>query len=323
MAHDAHGPVPGQLPIAETARITRVTAMLSVSVATVLIAIKLWAWLASGSVAMLSSLADSGLDAAASLFTLAAVIYAARPADDEHRFGHGKAEGFAAMVQALLVGVSATLVGIEAVKRFMNPEPIEASGLALAVMGISVALTLALVWAQTRAVRRTGSVATAGDRAHYMADLAANAVVIVGLVGAGLFGVTWLDPVVGLLVAAWLVWSALEVARGGIDQLLDRELDDALRDRISALAVDGCTILDIHQLRTRASGPYVHIQFHADLPAHLSLVAAHEAMVGAERRIRQEFPSADILIHPDPRGAAEPHGAEGFRIDEPEPAESS
>ena len=323
MAHDAHGPIPGQLPIDETARITRVTAILSVSVASVLIAIKLWAWLASGSVAMLSSLADSGLDAAASLFTLAAVIYAAKPADNEHRYGHGKAEGFAAMVQAGLVGVSATLVGIEAVKRFINPAEIQASGLALAVMGVSIALTLVLVWAQTRAVRRTGSVATAGDRAHYIADLASNVVVVAGIAGAGLLGVTWLDPVVGLMVAAWLVWSAFEVARGGIDQLLDRELDDDLRAQIRDLAMDGRTILDIHQLRTRASGPYVHIQFHADLPAHLTLVAAHEAMVGAERRIREVFPSADILIHPDPRGAAEPHGAESFRIDEPEAAESS
>lgn len=322
MPHDA-GVVPGRLPIEETARITRITAMLSVSVATALIAIKLWAWLASGSVAMLSSLADSGLDGAASLFTLMAVVYAARPADAEHRFGHGKAEGFAAIFQALLVGISATLVAVEAVKRIMSPQPIEASMLALSVMGVSILLTVALVTAQSRAVARTGSVATAGDRAHYVADLAANAVVIVGIAGSSFLGVFWLDPVVGLALAAWLIWSALGVARGGVDQLLDRELSDEARARISELATDGETILDVHQLRTRASGPYVHIQFHADLPAHLSLIDAHDAMVQAETRIRSEFPSADILIHPDPRGAAAPHVTQAFLVDEPGETENS
>lgn len=298
----------------EAAHITRITAMLSVSVAVFLIALKLWAWLASGSVSILSSLADSGLDMAASIFTLLAVIYAARPPDNEHRYGHGKAEGFAAVFQAVLVGVSATLIGVEAVNRFMSPEPIARTGLALGVMVVSIIATLGLVTAQTRAIRRTGSVATSGDRAHYTADIAANLVVIAGVIGASWLGQRWVDPLAGLLVAAWLVWSALEVARGGIDQLLDRELSDEFRKRVEELAVDGETILSIHMLRTRAAGPYLHIQFHADMPKHLSLIWAHEAMVACENRIRAEFPAADIHIHPDPKGAAEEHGPEAFRI---------
>lgn len=151
MAHDA---LPGALDANDAARITRVTSILSVSTAVILIAIKGWAWLESGSVSVLSSLADSGLDAAASIFTLLAVIYAARPPDAEHRHGHGKAEGFAAIVQAVLVGISATLVGLEAFHRLMSPEPISHSGLALAVMLVSTALTMLLVAAQTRAVRK-------------------------------------------------------------------------------------------------------------------------------------------------------------------------
>lgn len=308
----AHHSLPGGLDPETAARITKTVSRLSVATAIVLIALKVWAWLVSGSVAMLASLADSGLDAIASLFTLLAVTYAAQPPDAEHRYGHGKAEAFAAMVQALLVGVSATLIAIEAFQRFRTPEPIAESTLALVVMGISTALTIALIWAQTRAIRQTGSVATTGDRAHYAADLAANAAVIGGIAAASFLGLAWADPLVGLAVALWLAWSALDVARGGIDQLLDRELSDEARDRICELALAPGGLLGVHQLRTRASGPYVHIQFHADMPPHLSLIEAHDMMIAAEKAILAEFPAADITIHPDPRGRAEPHGSPVF-----------
>lgn len=308
----AHHPLPGGLDAHEAARITKSITRLSVMTASVLIVLKAWAWMVSGSVAMLASLADSGLDAFASLFTLLAVTYAAQPPDAEHRYGHGKAEAFAAMVQALLVGVSATLVAVEAFERLRQPEPIAESSLALGVMAISIVLTIALVWAQSRALRQTGSVATTGDRAHYAADLAANFAVIGGIGASSFLGVAWADPLVGLGVAAWLAWSALDVARGGLDQLLDRELSDEARVRIRELALSSGGLLDIHELRTRASGPYVHIQFHADLPPQLSLVEAHQMMVAAEEAILAEFPAADILIHPDPRGKAEPHGSDVF-----------
>lgn len=314
MAHDGFlGGMPGALDARTSARITRLTAGLSVSVALCLVILKSWAWLVSDSVGMLSSLADSGLDMLASLFTLAAVTYAAAPPDEEHRYGHGKAEGFAAMVQALLVGVSATLIALEAISRFRDPEPISQTGLALVVMGVSVVLTMGLLAAQTRAIRKTGSVATAGDRAHYAADLSANAVVIVGLCATSFLGLYWADPLVGLMVAGWLAWSAIGVARGGWDQLLDRELSDAARERIRELALSTGGLLDIHLLRTRASGPYVHIQFHADLPPDISLIEAHDRMVAAEAAILSEFPAADVIIHPDPRGAAEPHGSSAFK----------
>lgn len=285
--------------------------MLSVGVAVMLMSLKGWAWLASDSVAMLSSLADSALDGVASLFTLAAVAYAAMPPDAEHRHGHGKAEAFAAIVQAMLVGIAATLVAVEAVEHIAAPRAIEQSGLALGVMAVSIALTIALITAQTRAVRKTGSVATAGDRAHYAADLAANLAVMAGIAGAVFLNAPWVDPIVGLAVAAWLAWTAVDVARGALDQLLDRELPDEARTRIRDIALSGKEFLDVHMLRTRASGPYIHIQFHADLPRHLSLKEAHERMVAVEQRILEAFPAADVLIHPDPRGA-EPHGNDLF-----------
>ena len=313
MALDA---TPGALEAQTASAITKRVARISVAVAVVLMALKLWAWIASGSVAMLSSLADSSLDGAASLFTLLAVGYAAMPADEDHRFGHGKAEAMAAMVQALLVGISATLVAIEATNRLRNPEQIAESTLALGVMVVSIVMTIALIWAQTRAIAQTGSVATKGDRAHYASDLAANVAVIVGISLAAFTGLAWADPLVGLAVAAWLGWSAFEVARGGFDQLIDAELDDEARARITDLAMSEGVVLSVHSLRTRASGPMIHIQFHAELPPHLSLIEAHEAMVAAEKAIMAEFPAADVLIHPDPRGYAEPHGSDHLNLDE-------
>lgn len=296
----------------EHARLTSRAAMLSVGVALTLIALKAWAWLASGSVAMLASLADSALDLAASLITFFAVRYAAAPPDREHRFGHGKAEAFAGLLQGGLVAVSGVIIAIEAGPRIFAPAPLSHGLESIAVMLISIVLTAGLVTYQTRAVRHTGSVATRADRLHYVGDLASNAVVLAGI-GAGVyFGLGWADPVAALLVAAWLVYGSLKVAREAADHLLDREVADETRARIRALAEADKRILKVHELRTRTSGPYLHIQFHAELDPDLSLEAAHRIVVDAENRIRSEFPTADIIIHPDPRGRAEPHGHEHF-----------
>ena len=301
-----------QASSAEHTRLTSRAAMLSLAVALTLIALKTWAWLVSGSVAMMASLADSALDLAASLITYFAVRYAAAPPDREHRYGHGKAEAFAGLLQGGLVGISGVVIAIEAVPRIFAPAVISRGLEGIAVMLISIALTAGLVAYQTRAVRRTGSVATRADRLHYAGDLAANAVVLAGIGAGAYLGLGWADPVAALLVAAWLLYGALKVAREAADHLLDREVADDVRARIRALAENDARILRVHELRTRTSGPYLHIQFHAELDPALSLEAAHQIVVAAENRIRAEFPTADIIIHPDPKGRAEPHGHEHF-----------
>jgi len=307
-AHD-HGGI-GRLAPAEAAHITQRTAALSVSVALLLILLKAGAWLASGSIAMLSSLADSGLDLLASVFTLMAERYAASPPDKEHRFGHGKAEALAGLVQGAFVLVSATLVAVEAVKRLLEPQTVQQGWLAIAVMLASTLLTAALIWAQTQALRRTGSLATQGDRAHYLSDFAANLAVLAGLVGASVFGARWADPAAGLLVALYLLHTAWTVWRNAADHLMDRELPDLDRDRICALARETPGVLGAHALRTRASGSNVHIQLHIDVDADISVRAAHAILVEAERRIRAHYPAADVLIHADPHEGKEAHGHE-------------
>lgn len=296
----------------EAAKITRDMALLSTGVALLLVVLKSGAWLLSGSIAMLSSLADSGLDLAASLVTFMAVRYAATPPDSKHRFGHGKAEAFAGIFQAGLVAVSAVLIVAEAVSHLVNPVPIGAGGLNLIVMAISIAATGFLVSAQTRAIRKTGSVATKGDRIHYFSDLAANVATMAGIAAASFLGWAWADPATGILIAIWLAIGARQVAKAAADHLMDREMPEQDRERIRTLALDDPRLRGMHDLRTRFAGPYIHIQFHAVLDPNLTLETAHEIIVAAEARIRSEFPAADVIIHPDPQDRSQPHGLENF-----------
>jgi cation diffusion facilitator family transporter len=175
-------------------------------------------------------------------------------------------------------------------------------------MVVSTALTGVLIAAQSRVLRRTSSVAVAGDRAHYASDLASNLIALLGIAASAWLGVNGLDAAAALAVAALLLWGAIGVFRQASNQLMDRELPDDDRARIVTLAAADPRLKGVHQLRTRASGPYVHMQMHVDLDPDLSLEAAHEVVVAAEKRILAVFPAADIIIHPDPRGRAEPHG---------------
>jgi ferrous-iron efflux pump FieF len=294
--------------IADTAALTRRVTLLSVGCSLFLIIIKAMAWRASGSVALLASLADSILDLVASLATFFAVRYAATPPDAEHRYGHGKAEAFAGLFQAGLVFASSVFVGWEAIRRLARPEPVEAGALAVTVMIVSMLATGGLVWAQARVLRRTASVAVSGDRAHYTADLLSNLASLVGVAGAAFLGVIWLDAAAGLLVGLWLAWGAVQVLRDAGGQLLDRDLGPEAREEIRRRVLADPVIRDVHEIRTRASGPFVHIQMHASLDPQTTLEAAHKVMVAAERRLLEIYPAADIIIHADPQGRAEPHG---------------
>ena len=299
----AHGLSP-----TESAALTRRVTMLSVATAAVLVTIKIAAWLASGSVALLASTADSALDLVASLVTFFAVRYAAAPPDAEHRFGHGKAEAFASLVQAGLVFASAALIAREAVGDFVSPHPLKQEGWAMAVMVASIVLTGVLIMAQGRVLKQTASVAVSGDRAHYATDLASNGIALVGIGVSAWLGINGVDAAAALAIAGVLLWGAISVFREASGQLMDHELPDDARARIVALLTEDVRVTDVHQLRTRASGPYIHMQMHVDLDPDLTLEAAHEVIVAAENRVLAAFPSADIIIHADPRGRAEPHG---------------
>ena len=286
---------------------TRSITRLSVGVAVVLIALKAFALGASGSVAILATLADSALDLVASLGVFFAVRWAALPADEDHRYGHGKGEALAAMVQAGLVFASALFVGWEAVQRIFDPRPVTAGTWSVAIVLISMALTGWLVWMQGRAIRRSDSLAVKADRSHYAADLASNVVVLIGVISGAFLAAPGLDAAAGLVISVWLFWGALTLLKTAADHLVDKALPDADRVAITTAVLADPRISGVHQLRTRMAGSTVMIQMHVDLDPALTLDAAHAIVVGAENRLLAAFPRADILIHPDPRGRAELH----------------
>lgn len=304
----------GGLSVKDSAALTARITVLSVGVALILTAAKLGGWWIGGSVALLASLADSALDVVAALGTFVAVRVAVSPPDAEHRFGHGKAEAFAALLQAGLVFAAAALIGKEAIDHLIAPKPVGSESWAIGIMLLSLVLTAGLVFMQDRVLKKTPSVAVAGDRAHYVADFASN---IAALIGIGLAMLThdprW-DAAAGLFVMAWLVWGAIQVLRDATSHLMDHELGETERKAIVDAVLSDRRIQNVHELRTRASGPMVHIQMHIDLDPHQTLLQAHEIVEGAEERVLAAFPAADVLIHPDPEGHAEPHGQFGEEV---------
>jgi ferrous-iron efflux pump FieF len=283
----------------------RVASRASVGVAIALIGLKLWAWRATDSVALLSSLADSFLDLIASLITLLAVKVAVSPADREHRFGHGKSEGIASLAQALIVTGSAAYVGVEAVLRLLAPVPISRPGIGIGVMLVSLALTLALVSLQRVVVRRTGSLAIAADAVHYRADILTNLAVLAAILASSRWGLFILDPIFGLAVVALILLSVRSILSDALDVLLDRELPDGKRKKIRELAFGHPEVKGLHDLRTRSSGNAQFIQFHLELDPELTLSRAHEISDAVAGEVKMHFPAAEVLIHVDPHGLVE------------------
>jgi len=286
--------------------LTRRAAMASVATALTLLALKAWAAWTTGSVAVLASLADTGLDLLASLVTLYAVRLAAVPADDDHRFGHGKAEALAALFQTGLILASAIAIGWRGVERLGNPGPTAAPEYGIAVSVIAIVLTLALVGYQRRVVARTGSLAIQTDSVHYSSDLLLNGAVIAALILDAWVGIEGADAAFGIAIALWLALGALRAARAAVDELMDKEWPDEARQAFLAVAARHPRLRGIHDLRTRTSGGHRFVQFHVWVDPSMTLAEAHRVMDEVETELRAEFPGVDILIHPDPDGHFDP-----------------
>ena len=282
--------------------LTTRAALASISMAIVLIGLKVWAALQTSSTAMLGSLADSGLDLVASLVVLAAVRIAAQPADHDHRFGHGKAEALASLVQVILITLSALFIGFRAVQRLLAGAQTEQAELGIGVSIVAMALTLVLIAYQRHVVRRTGSLAIGTDRIHYASDLLLNGSVILALVLDQYAGLTGADAVFGLLIALWLAFGAWRASATAIDQLMDREWPEENRQRFLAACQDYPELAGLHDLRTRASGTHNFAQFHVWVPADWTVQQAHDRMDAVEEALQTRFPGTEILIHLDPEG---------------------
>jgi ferrous-iron efflux pump FieF len=287
---------------AERAKLTARAALASIAMAIILIAAKSYAAIETSSMAMLGSLADSGLDLVASLVILLGVRIAAAPADTDHRFGHGKAEALAALVQVILITLSAIFIGFRAVERLASGAETADAELGITVSVVAMVLTAALISYQRHVVKRTGSLAIGTDRLHYSSDLLLNGSVIIALVLEQFAGLTGADAVFGLLIALWLLWGAVTASSHALDQLMDREWPDDLRERFLAAAKEYPILAGVHDFRTRSSGTHYFAQFHVWVPEHWTVKEAHDRLDRAEEDLQRRFPGTEILIHVDPEG---------------------
>ena len=287
---------------AERAKLTARAALASILLALILVGLKAWATVQTSSTAMLASLADSGLDLVASLVVLLGVRIAAVPADTDHRFGHGKAEALAALVQVILISVSALFIGFRATERLISGARTAEAELGIAVSIAAMVLTFALIAYQRHVIRRTGSLAIGTDRLHYSSDLLLNGSVIVALALDQFAGLTGADAVFGLLIALWLLWGAWAASSKAFDQLMDKEWPDELRERFLAAAREYPELAGLHDFRTRTSGTDHFAQFHVWVPADWTVKQAHDRLDRVEEQLQRRFPGTEILIHVDPEG---------------------
>lgn len=286
----------------EHGSMTAKAAIASVAMALFLTVLKSWAAIETGSVALLGSLADTGFDLLASLLTLFSVRYAAMPADDDHRFGHGKAEALSALVQVMLVTVSALFIGWRAVVRLGSGASTEHPEMGIGVSLVAIVATLALLAYQHHVIKKTGSVAIHGDHLHYQGDLLLNIAVIIALALDAFFNVRGADPLFGIAIALWLLWGAWRAASLALDQLLDKEWPLEKRQRFIEVAMRHPELRGIHDMRTRSAGAHDFCQFHVWVDPKMTVLQAHEVMDEIEAELMREFPGVEVLIHPDPEG---------------------
>lgn len=286
--------------------LTRSAAIASMSVAFLLLVLKIWATVQTGSTAMLGSLADTALDIVASLVTLIGVWVAAQPADSEHRFGHGKAEALAALIQVVLISISAIGIAGRAVDVWISGERVQEAEAGITVSLVAIVATLVLLAWQRHVIRRTGSLAIHTDHVHYKSDILLNLGVIAALVLDRHAGLGGADPIFALAIALWLGWNAWEASRQVLDNLLDREWPIEKRQRLLDAIRDNPALQGVHDLRTRTAGNRDFAQFHITVHPKMTVAAAHEVMDAIEARLLAIFPGTEFLIHTDPEGHIEP-----------------
>ncbi|HEX7852564.1 MAG TPA: cation diffusion facilitator family transporter [Sphingobium sp.] len=288
--------------LAATGALNRRAAIASVSAALIIGLLKSYAVWATGSIAMLGSLADTALDFIASLVTLIGVHVAAQPADLHHRFGHGKAEALAALFQVSLITVAALGIIARSVERLQGGAAPAGLETGIGVSVAAMAVTMLLLWYQARIIRRTGSIAIQADNVHYQSDLLLNGAVIAAMLLEIALNLRGADAIVGIVIGLWLGWGAWRASSQAINQLMDREWPLERREQFLAVAARHPELQGIHAMRTRTSGSQDFVQFHVWMDPRMTLAEAHRVMDEVEERLKAEFPGVDILIHPDPVG---------------------
>ena len=288
--------------------------------ALILVLAKLWALSQTSALSVAASLADSALDLMVSLGGLAAIVYAMRPPDDDHAFGHSSAEDLAALGQSVIIFVSGAVIAWAAVARLIAgpPGPIRAEGSGIAVMTLSIALTAGLVLWQRRVIRLTGNRVVRADQLHYLGDLIPNLGAILSLGASALFGLGQIDSVVALGAATMLAFGALRIGKGAWDALMDRGADPGMIAGIEKIAAGWPGVHGFHDLKTRTAGSRVFVNLHIELDGDQTLHEAHATGAALRRAILKAYPQADVIIHKDPVGVT-PHPDDPKDRDPPKP----
>ncbi|WP_342076607.1 cation diffusion facilitator family transporter [Yoonia sp. SS1-5] len=292
------------MPHRHNTRLNLSAGLLSVAVAFILVILKLWALGQTGSLAVAATLADSAMDLMVSLGGLAAIAYAAKPADDDHNFGHSSAEDLAALGQSLFILFSAGVIAFAAIFRLLddNIRLPEREGLGIGIILFSIAITLGLVWWQRRVARQTGNKVVKADSLHYLGDLIPNVGAVIALWASASFGLHQIDSVVALGAAALLAVGAVGIGKTAWDALMDKQADPEMIRGICDIIDHYEGVQGHHDLKTRVAGSRVFVNLHIELDGSQTLFDAHEIGAGLRRAIVETYPQADVLIHKDPVG---------------------
>ena len=283
----------------ERGRLLKLASVSSVITALFLIVAKLVAWMVTGSVGLLASLVDSVMDSIASLINLFAIRYSLQPADENHRFGHGKAEPLAGLAQAAFIAGSAVFLTFHAIDRLRYGQEIEQVGIGIAVMILAIVMTVGLLLIQRYVIAKTNSTTIRADSLHYLTDLLTNVSILFALYLSTL-GWSWADPVFAIGVAIYIFYSAWQIGHEAFQQLMDRELPDEILERIKATAMAPPEVTGIHELRTRQAGQAMFVQLHLELDEDMSLKQAHAIADEVEANIMLFLPDSEVMIHQDP-----------------------
>ncbi len=283
----------------DRAGLLKLASVASVATAGFLIIAKLAAWLVTGSVGLLASLVDSVMDSITSLINLFAIRYSLQPADEEHRFGHGKAEPLAGLVQAAFIAGSAIFLIFHSIDRLRDSHQLDQIGVGIGVMVLAIVMTLVLLAIQRYVIKKTDSTAIRADSLHYATDLLTNLSILLALYLSTL-GWTWADPVFAIAVAIYIFYSAFNIGHEAFQQLMDRELPEDILERIQATAMRHPEVTGTHETRTRQAGHTRFVQMHLELDEDMSLRRAHEIADTVEVEIMAFLPGAEVIIHQDP-----------------------
>ena len=283
----------------DRAGLLKLASVASVLTAGFLIVAKLVAWSITGSVSLLASLVDSVMDSIASLINLFAIRYSLQPPDEQHRFGHGKAEPLAGLAQAAFIAGSAIFLVFHAIDRLRYDHPLEQVGIGIGVMVLAIVMTVGLLAIQRYVIKKTDSTAIRADSLHYLTDLLTNLSVLLALYLSTL-GWTWADPVFAIAVAIYIFYSAFHIGHDAFQQLMDRELPEEILQQIQATAMSHPEVTGTHEMRTRQAGHTRFVQLHLELQEDMPLKQAHAIADQVEAEILEFLPGAEVLIHQDP-----------------------